>query len=98
MDAQLYQLVKTNRSLFWDVGDDHLDQLNHERIVEGFLNFGNEKNVKALFDILSTEKVAQIFYEHVNRPRHNYYVQPAHYFNLYFKRHAPSTNFNPSAN
>lgn len=92
MDTRLYQLVKDNRALFWSVGDDNLDKLNNEAIVEGFLNFGDEQNVKKLLEILGTERVANIFFEHVSRPRHNYYKQPAHYFNLYFQRHAPQTN------
>jgi hypothetical protein len=97
-DPRLYQLVKANRALFWSVGDDNLDKLDESSIVEGFLNFGNENNVKALFDILGTNNVAKIFYDHVSRPRHNYYAQPAHYFKLYFSRHAPQTNPHSTAN
>jgi len=91
-NPRLYQLVKANRALFWSVGDDNLDKLNETSVVEGFLNFGNESNVRELFNILGTNTVARIFYEHVNRPRHNYYAQPAHYFKLYFARHAPQAN------
>jgi hypothetical protein len=94
---RLYQLVKANRGLFWSVGDDNLDKLDESSAIEGFLNFGDETNVRDLFNILGTDTVARIFYDHINQPRHNYYAQPAHYFKLYFSRHAPQTNPYPRA-
>lgn len=98
MNPKLLKLVKEHRGLFWSVGEDNLDKLSHESIVEGFLNFGDEKSVKSLLNILGTETVANIFLHQINRPRHNYHPKPAHFFKLYFRRHAPHTNPHPQSN
>jgi len=87
--VKLSQIINQNRGLFWDIARDSLDQLDAEVVTEKILNYGNEKSVRQLFDILGTDKVAKIFYDHINRPRQNYLPETIHYFNLYFKRHAP---------
>lgn len=89
MQAQLLKLVQDNRPLFWSVGDNHLDQIDETVIVETILNLGDIKSTRKLLEIMGTDKVAQIFYQHKNQARSNYYPRVSHYFDLYFKRHAP---------
>ena len=86
---KLSQIVKENRGLFWDIAQDSRDQLSPKVVTEKILNYGNEKSVRQLFDLLGTDKVAKIFYEYSQRPRQNYLPETIHYFNLYFKRHVP---------
>jgi len=80
----LSELIHQDRALFWDIGEKDLDKL-----IERILNYGNEKSVKQLFDILGVEYVAKIFKNQINQPRQNYFPETVHYFNLYFSRHAP---------
>ncbi len=87
MTSQVYQLVRENRPLFWSVGEEHLKDLNEEAVVETILNYGNLTNVRQLFQTLSTQKVADIFYYQLSQKRNNYYPQVSHFFNIYFKRH-----------
>lgn len=95
---KLLQLVKENRPLFWSVGEKKLDQLNQDAIVETILNYGNAESVRQLFKILGTNSVAQIFHQQINQKRHNYHPQTAHFFKLYFKRHASQADSHTKAN
>ena len=87
MQAQLYQLVKENRPLFWSVGEKQLEDLSEQSVVETILNLGNLDNVKKLFVILGTGRVADIFHQQSSQKRNNYYPQVTHFFDAYFKRH-----------
>lgn len=87
MKSQLFQLVKTSRPLFWSIGENHLQDLNESSVVETILNYGNLNQVKHLFQVLGTQKVAAIFYSQVSQKRNNYYPQVSNFFDKYFKRH-----------
>ena len=87
MQSSLYQLVKENRSLFWSVGEDKLEDLDENVVVETILNFGNLENVKKLFSLLGTSRVADIFYSQISHQRNNYYLPVSYFFDKYFKRH-----------
>jgi len=50
-----------------------LRNLNENSVVETILNFGDLNSVRKLFDILGTEKVADIFYFHQSQKRTNYF-------------------------
>lgn len=89
MKADLFDLVKKNRSIFWSVGSTSLDKLDESSIIEGILNYGNLESVKELFSILGTEEIAKVFHRQISRKRHNYFPQVNNYFDLYFKRHVP---------
>ena len=87
MKTQLYRLVKENRPLFWSVGETNLKDLSELSVVEAILNYGNLDSVRKLFELLGTEKVADIFYWRQSQKRSNYHPQVAHFFDAYFKRH-----------
>ncbi len=87
MSKDLYLLVKKNRPLFWSVGDKQLQSLSEPSIVETILNFGDLNSVHQLFSILSTPKVADIFYKQIAQKRNNYYPQVSNFFDKYFQRH-----------
>ncbi len=88
MQAALLKLVEQNRILFWSVGEKNLDKLDEPAVVEGILNGGSLESVKKLLQTLGTQRVADIFYSQISGPRINYFPQVAHYFKLYFDRHA----------
>ena len=87
MKPQLLQLVKNSRPLFWSIGEDRLQNLNESSVVETILNYGNLSQVEHLFQVLGTQKVADIFYTHISQKRNNYYPQVSNFFDKYFKRH-----------
>lgn len=83
------QFVQSRAALFWSVSAAKRADISEVLLVETILNYGNLEDVKQLFELLSMEKTAQIFAQHIRKKRHNYLPQVANYFTLYFKRHAP---------
>lgn len=86
--------IHENSHLFWWVPDQKKKELSLNAIVEQVLNYGDENNVKALFDLLGVEHVAQIFYRQIASPRCNYFPQVINFFTLYFQRHVQKDSHN----
>lgn len=92
---EIKQFIRENASLFWYIREDAKESISHEVLVEFILNYGDEKSVKKLFDLLGVEKVAEIFYKqtHKENPiaskRINYFPRTLHFFKLYFQRNVP---------
>ena len=82
------EFIKTRRYLVWYVKD--VTKLNNEAIVEAVLNYGNWDDVQRLIKILGIKKMARIFRTQTSpgRMRINYHPKTAHFFKLYFNRHA----------
>lgn len=90
---EIKAFIRENASLFWYTPEDKKEEISHEFLVETILNFGDEKSVKKLFDLLGLEYVAEIFYKQTNRQRVNYFPQVVNYFSLYFDKYVHrSTN------
>ena len=87
---EIKQFIRENSSLFWYIPEKEKENISHEVLVEFILNYGDEKSVKKLFDLLGIEKVADIFYRQSNRPRQNYLKLVKNFFDLYFQRNVPS--------
>ena len=89
---EVKQFIRENASLFWYIREDAKENISHETLVEFILNYGDEKIVKKLFDLLGTEKVAEIFYKQTHKTnsiaknRVNYLRSVKNYFDLYFQR------------
>jgi len=84
---EIKAFIRENSSLFWYTPEDKKEEISHEFLVETILNFGDEKSVKKLFDLLGLEYVAEIFHKQTNRQRVNYFPQVVNYFSLYFDKH-----------
>ena len=82
------EFIRENSSLFWYIKEDAKENISIELLVETILNYGNEKSVKRLFDLLGIKKVAEIFYKQISGKRINYPPRTLHFFNLYFKKNA----------
>jgi len=90
---EIKAFIRENASLFWYTPEDKKEEISHEFLVETILNFGDEKSVKKLFDLLGLEYVAEIFHKQTNRQRVNYFPQVVNYFSLYFDKYVHrSTN------
>jgi len=85
---ELKQFIRKNSNLFWYIPDEKKEDISLNLLVETILNYGDEKSIKKLFDLLGIHKVAEIFYMQTSRKRVNYHKRVVHFFNLYFKRHA----------
>lgn len=85
----LLSFIKKRPHLIWHIS--HPEKLSASAIVETVLNNGDWKDVQSLLKILTPQKTARIFYKKF-RPskigRSNYRPEIAHYFNLYFSKHA----------
>ncbi|MEP7081227.1 MAG: hypothetical protein ABI784_10890 [Ginsengibacter sp.] len=87
----LKELIKEYSHLFWYTPADKKEHINEDQLVETILNYGDEKAIRRLIDILGIDKVAGIFYKQVStssRRKNNYHELVSNYFQLYFKRHA----------
>ena len=83
---EIKKFIRENSHLFWWIKEESKENISLNLLVESILNYGNEKGVKRLFDLVGIKKVAEIFYEATNRKRVNYYPDVVNFFNLYFKR------------
>jgi len=79
--------IRENSSLFWYIPEEEKQNISIGFLIETILNYGDEKSVKKLFDLVGINKVAEIFYKQTSRKRINYFPQVVNFFKLYFKRH-----------
>jgi hypothetical protein len=80
------EFIKKRKVLFWYIKNP--ENISDEVLVEFILNYGNWDDVMKLFKILGIKKTASIFRKQIKGPRMNYDRKVAHYFKLYFQRHA----------
>ncbi len=81
-EKRLKELIEKNKPLFWWIKEP--DKISEELVVETILNYGTRESVKELFEILGTEKVAEIFFSQIKRKRKNYHPRTVNFFTLYF--------------
>jgi hypothetical protein len=87
---EVKKYIKERSYLFWWVPEDKKEELSLNSLVEAVLSFGNEEDVKKLFDLVGIETVANIFLEQISHRRVNYKRRTRHFFDLYFRRHVQS--------
>lgn len=89
MDEKIQSFILENEALFWGVKADEKINISRELLVETILNYGDEKKVKKLFDLIGVRTAADIFFRQTAGKRSNYHPRTRHFFTLYFKKHAP---------
>ncbi len=84
----LTNFIKKRKYLIWYTKN--YDGLTADSIVEATLNYGNWEDVMTLIKIIGIKKMAKIFWKQTDprRKRINYHPKTAHFFKLYFHRHA----------
>jgi len=82
----LQQFLKKRSHLLWYVKNP--EQVSEQAAVEAVLNYGDMDDVRQLISILGIKKVASIFKKQLKQKRVNYDPKVAHFFKLYFKKHA----------
>jgi hypothetical protein len=88
MNRDIKNFIRENEALFWGVKPDDKVNISLNVLVETILNYGNEKSVKRLFNLIGVETVAEIFFRQISGRRSNYHQRTKHFFEIYFKRHA----------
>lgn len=88
MTAQLQQFIKDHSAYFWYTPEKGKENVSEELIVETILNEGSMDDVRALFDIMGIDKVADIFFSTKGRAVNNYYPEIRNFFTLVFNRYA----------
>ena len=84
---EIKAFINEKKSLFWYIPENEKENINQEALVEFILNFGNDKDVKRLFELIGIKETANIFRNQIKSSRNNYFKQVTHYFNLYFLKH-----------
>jgi len=88
MNKDIKQFIRENEALFWGVKPEEKENISLNVLVETILNYGNEKSVRILFDLIGVKAVAEIFFRQISGKRSNYHQRTKHFFQLYFNRHA----------
>lgn len=90
---ELKAFIRENSRLFWWTPEQDKENIRIDSVVETILNYGNEKSVKKLFELIGLQQVADIFYRQISGSRTNYFPQVINFFNLYFQKHAPRNSY-----
>jgi hypothetical protein len=88
---ELKTLIRKNAHLFWYTKDSEKENLPLPVVLEFFLNYANEEDVKQLILLLGKQKAAEVFYTQINkseRAANNYNPLAKNFFTLYFAKHA----------
>ena len=80
------EYIAQHASLIWYNPKAKNDEISDSLLVETILNYGTMDDVKALFDLMGIEKVADIFFSAKGRQKLNYFPQIYNFFTLVFNR------------
>ena len=78
--------IADHAALFWYTPEAKKKDISDSLLVETILNYGTMDDVKALFNLMGMDKVADVFL--------NYFPQIYNFFTLVFNRYVPHTNPN----
>lgn len=84
---EIQDFIQENRHLWWWVPEEKKKRLSLNSVVEAVLNYGTEKSVKRLFELIGLNRVSEIFFQQISGRRTNYHKLTIHFFKLYFQRH-----------
>ncbi|OQY28741.1 MAG: hypothetical protein B6244_06160 [Candidatus Cloacimonetes bacterium 4572_55] len=85
---EIKAFIRENGGLFWSMQEAEKENIPESFLVETILNYGDEKEIRRLFELLGIERVADIFSQQISRKRKNYRPKTIHFFKLYFKKNA----------
>lgn len=86
------EYIEQHASLFWYTPEAKKNEISDSLLVETILNYGTMNDVKALFDLMGIEKVADVFFSAKGRQKLNYFPQIYNFFTLVFNRYVPQRN------
>ena len=82
------EFIDNHSALFWYTPEERKHAISDELLVETILNEGTLDDFRALKDVLTPKRVAQIFFGATPRQIGNYYPEIRHFFSLALKQYA----------
>ncbi len=92
---EIKEFIKKHSDLFWYTPGDKKEEISKEFLVETILNYGDKDAVMQLFSLMGIDKVADVFFNTINRSNRrkgNYHEITVNYFTLVFNRYAKTNN------
>ena len=86
--SEIKNFIREHSNLFWYTPKEKKKEISEEFLLETILNYGNQKAVKRLFELIGIENAAEIFSIQISNERNNYFAPVKNFFRLYFNRHA----------
>jgi hypothetical protein len=86
----LKALIRKNAFLFWYSKDSEKENLPLSVVLEFFINYAKQEDIKALFEIVGIKNAAKVFFEQIGRSEraaNNYDGLSRNYFTLLFKKY-----------
>ena len=65
--SEIKAFIRKHSSLFWYIPEDKKEDISEDILVEFILNYGSLEDVKELFRIMGIKRVAEIFFESINK-------------------------------
>ena len=90
--------IADHAALFWYTPEAKKKDISDSLVVETILNYCTMDDVKALFNMMGMDKVAEVFFAAKGRQKLNYFPQIYNYFTLVFNRYVPQRNPRQQAN
>ncbi len=90
-NPEIKKFISENSSLFWYIPEDKKEEISNELLVEIILNYGDKSAVIQLFHLLGINKVAEIFFNSINRStrsKGNYHEITINFFTHLFRKYA----------
>jgi len=87
-NKEIKKFISNHRYLFWWIKDEAIENISLNLLVEAILNYGNERDIKQLFELVGFRNVVDIFNKQISNKRVNYSPRTVNFFKLYFKKHA----------
>lgn len=86
----LKALIRKNAFLFWYSKDSEKENLPLNVVLEFFINYAKQEDVKELFEIVGIKNAAKLFFEQINlseRAANNYDNLSRNFYTLLFKKY-----------
>ena len=90
--------IADHAALFWYTPEAKKQNISDSLLVETILNYVTMDDVKALFNLMGMDKVAEVFFAAKGRQKLNYFPQIYNFFTLVFNRYVPQRNPERQAN
>lgn len=88
---EIKQFIHEHSNLFWYTPEDKKEEISNEFLVETILNYGDKNDVIQLFCLLGINRVAEVFFNSINRSsrrKGNYHEITVNYFTHVFRKYA----------
>jgi hypothetical protein len=86
----LKALIRKNAALFWYTKDTEKENLPLPVVLEFFLNYAKQEDIKELFEIVGIKNAAKVFFEQIERSEraaNNYDYLSRNFYTLLFRRY-----------